>query len=60
MELTVRLLLLGSLKQNWPIRLQDKYNEFQPTPTEPIMSRQKTTVKTQNFGIIHCLYHTVI
>ena len=58
--ITVRLLLPGSLKQNWPIRLQDKNNEFQPKPIEPIMSRRKTTVKTQKFGIIHCSYPTVI
>ena len=57
---TVRLLLPGSLKQNWPIRLQDKNNEFQPKPIEPITSRRKTTVKTPNFGIIYCSYHNVI
>ena len=59
-KLTVRLLLLGSLKQNWPIRLQDKNNEFQSKPIEPIPSRRKTTVKTKNFRIIHRSYHTVI
>ena len=58
--LTVRLLLPGSLKQNWPIRLQDKNNEFQPKPIEPITSRRKPTVETQNFGIIYCSYPTVI
>ena len=62
--ITVRLLLPGSLKtklkQNWPNRLQDKNNKFQSKPTEPITSRRKTTVKTQNFGIIHRFYHTVI
>ena len=58
--ITVQLLLPGSLKQNWPIRLQDKNNESQPKPTEPITSRWKTTVKTQKFGIIHCSYDTVI
>ena len=56
----VWLLLPISLKQNWPIRLQDKNNEFQPKPIEPITSRRKTTVKTQKFGIIHCSYHNVI
>ena len=59
-HVTVRLLLPGSLKQNWPIRLQDKNNKFQPKPTEPITSRRKTTVKTQHFGIIHRSYHNVI
>ena len=59
-DFTVRLLLPGSLKQNWPIRLQYKNNKFQPKPIEPITSRRKTTVKTQNFGIIHRLYHNVI
>ena len=57
---SVRLLLPGSLKQNWPIRLQDKNNEFQSKPIESITSRQKTTVKTQKFGIIHCLHPTLI
>ena len=59
-RLTVRLLLPGSLKQIWPIRLQHKNSEFQPKLIEPITSRRKTTVKTQNFGIIHCSYHTMI
>ena len=58
--ITVQLLLPGSLKQNWPIRLQDKNNESQPKPPEPITSRRKTTVKTQKFGIIHCSYDAVI
>ena len=61
--ITVRLLLLGSLKKkNWPIRLQDKNDEIQPKPIEPIMSRWKTTVKNQQFGIIIilCSYPTVI
>ena len=41
--LTGRQLLRESLKQNWPIRLQDKNNEFQPKLIEPIMSRRKTS-----------------
>ena len=52
-SVTVRLLLPRSLKENWPIRLQDENNEFQPKPIEPITSRRKTAVKTQNFGIGH-------
>ena len=46
---TVRLLLPGSLKQTWPIRLQDKNNEFQPKPTEPITSGRKTTIEKAKF-----------
>ena len=61
LDITVRLMLPGSLKKkNWPIRLQDKNNEFQPQPIEPIMNRRKTTVKTQKFGIIDHSYHNVI
>ena len=49
--ITVRLLLPGSLKQNWPIRLQDKNNEFQPKPIEPITSTRKTAVKTKTLEL---------
>ena len=33
------------VKQNWPIRLQDKNIEFQPKLTEPIPSRRKQQLK---------------
>ena len=51
LNFTLRLLSPGSLKQNWPIKLQDKNNEFQPKLIEPFTSRRKTKVKTLNFGI---------
>ena len=48
--ITVRLLLLGSLKQNWQIRLQGMNNKFQLKSFEPISSRWKTDWFTNDFN----------